>query len=357
MTFIQAASMWPALKRGAGALAALTLIFVAPSSVTSTLAADQPWLDAKLADAAKQEGTLVIYSAINEREGLPLSKAFEAATGVKVEYIRASDTQLVARIMLETRGGRPAWDLFLSTAVHKLPQQLVAQIDPPEAQHLFPEARDPERRWYGQTSNYDLPAYNTKFASVAELPKTYEELAQRTAWAGRVAINESDSEWLIALLRHYGESKGRQLVRDLAQNLKPAIVSGHLALARAVGAGEYGIALNNFLNLTMNVKLTGAPTDFWVIDPIGVYYAEVGVNARAPHPNAARLAANFMLSREAMSILAKFGRIPTRADVETNPPGVLKALQGRKVMPILLKGDEEKQADKLFKELVTGRTR
>ncbi len=49
------------------------------------------------------------------------------------------------------------------------------------------------------------------------------------------------------------------------------------------------------------------------------------------------------------------GRIPARADVETNPPGVLKALLTKKVMPITLDPDQEKKADSLFKELIAGR--
>jgi ABC-type Fe3+ transport system substrate-binding protein len=64
-------------------------------------------------------------------------------------------------------------------------------------------------------------------------------------------------------------------------------------VARTVGAGEYMAALNNYVNLTINVKLNGGPTDFWALDPIGVFYQQISIDTQAPHPNAARLAANF----------------------------------------------------------------
>jgi iron(III) transport system substrate-binding protein len=160
-----------------------------------------------------------------------------------------------------------------------------------------------------------------------------------------------------ALMDHYGEAKGRDLIGSIARTLKPAIVSGHLAVARAVGSGEYLIALTNYVNLTLNVKLAGAPTDFWSLDPVGVFYQQVGASPQAPHPNAARLGANFILSQEAQAMLAARGRIPARGDVETNPPGVLKALQARKVVPIALSQEQEKKADAIFKELVVGRPR
>ena len=120
--------------------------------------------------------------------------------------------------------------------------------------------------------------------------------------------------------------KAIKIVKDLVAALKPVVTDGHLAMARSVGAGEYWLSLNNYVNLTMNVKLAGGPIDFWALDPVALFFGQVGVSAKAPHPNAALLAANFMLSQECETFLAKFGRIPTRADVESNPPGIVAAL-------------------------------
>ncbi len=335
------------------ALAALLTLCGAPAG-----AADAPaWLDQKLLEAAKPEGTLVIYSAINEEEGLPTWQLFEAATGLKVEYIRGSDAQMVSRILIESRGDKPSWDVLSSTAVHKLPQQLLAPIEPPEAAHIIPEARDPNHRWYGIGANYDVPSYNTKLVKAADLPQSYEELAKRADWAGHVANNETDAEWLAALVSFYGEAKARALIGNLAATLRPAMISGHLQLARAVGGGEYWASLNNYISLTLNVKLSGAPIDFWPLEPIGLFFHEIGANAKAPHPNAARLAVNFMLSQEGQRKTTTWGRLPVRHDVETNPPGVLDALRGKTVIPIALAGEAEKKADGLYKELVAGRAR
>jgi iron(III) transport system substrate-binding protein len=337
-------------------LAFAALALLAGASVPAR-AADPAWADARVFEPARKEGSLVVYSSINEEEALPIWKRFEEQSGIKVDYVRGSDAQLIGRMMIEGRAGRGAWDLVLITAAHKLPPALLAQFDPPEAAHLFPAARDAGRRWYGFSANYNVPAYNTKSLQPSDLPQSYEDFAKRADWAGRVVINEYDSEWVKALLEHYGEAKGRDLLRALGSTLKPAIVNGHLAVARAVGAGEYVAALTNYVNLTMNVKLAGAPTDFWPLDPIGVFYMQVSASAQAPHPNAARLAANFILSQEGQGLLARRGRIPSRPDVETNPPGVLTALQARKVIPIVLDPEQEKRTDALFKEFIVGRPR
>jgi iron(III) transport system substrate-binding protein len=343
-----AASLAWLWRLGAGALVAAT--------VGSALAQTPSWVDPTLLDAARKEGALVIYSSVNEEEGLPIWKAFEQETGIKVDYIRGSDGQMIGRILIENRGGKPAWDIVMVTSVPRLPPPLLAEYEPPQARHLFPAARDPGRRWYGFAANYDVPAYNTRLVRPQELPQSYEDFARKTEWAGRTVINESDTEWVIAFIDHYGESKARELLRSLAATLKPAIVGSHLQVARTLGAGEYMVALNNYVNLTINVKLNGGPTDFWAIDPIGVFYQQVGIDAQAPHPNAARLASNFILSTEGQKLLTRRGRIPTRLDVETNPPGVLQTLHAKKIMPSSYNPEKERKANAMFKELIVGRT-
>jgi len=351
--------LWRILLSGClGALAASGIFAQAKPAMAQPLPSALPsWADAAQVEAARKEGSVVVYSSVNEEEALPIWKRFEEVSGVKVDYVRGSDTQLIARMAIESRAGRGAWDVTLMTAAHKLPQQMLAVIDPSEARHLFPAARAASRKWYGFSANYNVPAYNTNLVKPADLPMSYEELSRRTQWAGRAVINESDSEWVTALIAHYGEAKGRDMLRALGTNLKPVIVNGHLAVARAVAAGEYAVALTNYVNLTLNQKLAGAATDFWTIDPVGVFYMQVAASAQAPHPNAARLAANFILSAEGQTLLTRRGRIPARPDIETNPPGVLKALHEKKVMPITLDPEQEKKADALFKELIAGRPR
>jgi len=103
--------------------------------------------------------------------------------------------------------------------------------------------------------------------------------------------------------------------------------------------------------LTVNVKLSGAPTDFWAVDPVALIFASVGISAQAPHPNAALLAANFMLSREGQQFLTRRGRLPTRGDVETNPPGIVDGLRQRKIDFTLSSADEQKKMQQVFNEI------
>jgi ABC-type Fe3+ transport system substrate-binding protein len=87
------------------------------------------------------------------------------------------------------------------------------------------------------------------------------------------------------------------------------------------------------------------------MEPVTLFFGQSGVAAKAPHPNAAKLAQNFMVSQEAQQFLTKFGRLPTRPDVETNPKGVLEPVLKAKVSTVLLDADEEKKWSRIFKEI------
>jgi iron(III) transport system substrate-binding protein len=323
--------------------------------VAPVRAQSQSWLDPALLAAAKAEGSIVVYSSTNEQEGLPLFKLFTDATGIKVDYVRASDAVLMSRMAIEFRADQKSYDVLHTGTINKMPPPMLAAFEPSEAVNIAAEARDPGKRWYGVYANYNTPAYNTEKVKASELPRSYEDFARHPEWAGKVAIDGTDNEWLKAMLLYYGDQKGTEVVRSIVTALKPVVTDGHLAMARATGAGEYWVSLNNYVNLSMNVKLAGGPIDVWALDPVTLMFGQVGINAKAPHPNAARLAANFMLSQECQLFLARFGRLPTRKDVPSNPPGIVEMLTQKKVVTVLMTPDEERKWQRQFDQLFRGR--
>lgn len=315
-------------------------------------AADPSWLDKDLLAKAKKEGgKLVVYGSMNEREALPLWKIFDEVTGLKTVYVRASDVKLMARITVEMRAGKSGWDILQTTAVHKLPPKWVAQYEPPLAKDIPAIAKAKDKRWYGVYANYNGLAYNTTKVKKADLPKTYEDFLKHPEWKGRIAIDKGDNEWLKAMYDHYGAKKGKKLVTDIRNQLAVKVVSGHGALARNTASGEHLISLNNYINLSIRTKLKKNPIDWWVMDPVAVFYGQVGVSSSAPNPSAAKLGANYLVSKEGQTQLAKSGRIPTRTDVIPNPPDVLQIINQKKIIPVVMSGKEDKKWNKEFKKI------
>jgi iron(III) transport system substrate-binding protein len=327
-------------------------VILAAFWLSPALAADRDWIDPTLLAAAQQEGSLTLFSANTEDVVLPQIQAFEAATGIKTDYVRGADSTLLARIAVANRAGKQSWDVISIQEVESMPKEWLAQFAPRQAAHLIPGAKDPDNRWFGYYTVFNTPSYNTGKIKPADLPKSYADFAKHPEWAGHVGIDFTDRVWLAGLMQFYGEEQGRKLVRDLAGTLHPTLYKGHLALARALGSGEYWFNLNNYLNLTLNVKLSGDPVDFWILDPVVVTFGQAGINAHAAHPNAARLMVEYMLSAESQAMRTRWGYVPTRTDVATNPPGILDQFKDHPLARVGLSPDEDPKWQKLFNELL-----
>src|SRR6478752_5051739 len=67
--------------------------------------------EARLAERAKQEGSLVLYTSLAPTESKPLAEAFEKKYGVKVELWRALSDKVLQRVVTEAQGNRHAVDV------------------------------------------------------------------------------------------------------------------------------------------------------------------------------------------------------------------------------------------------------
>jgi iron(III) transport system substrate-binding protein len=80
------------------------------------------------------------------------------------------------------------------------------------------------------------------------------------------------------------------------QNLKT--LNGNTLITQLVAAGEHAVAISLNGPRVELTKQRGAPIDWSALDPIVVDAVTMGIAANAPHPNAAKLYLNFVLSKE-----------------------------------------------------------
>ena len=106
--------------------------------------------------------------------------------------------------------------------------------------------------------------------------------------------------------------------------------------------------------LTNNLKMTGAPTDYWGQTPAAILLGQLALNPKAPHPNAARLAANFLLSKEGQTAVSRFGRLPLRKDVTPTPPDALSKMGDAKIVTLDFSPEEEKFWQKRYQDYLRG---
>ena len=94
--------------------------------------------------------------------------------------------------------------------------------------------------------------------------------------------------------------------------------SGHPLLTNLVASGEVPLALTVYQYSVEQAKKKGSPIDWFVIEPAITIADAMAVLKKAPHPHAALLFYDYMLSPEAQRILTKIGYYATSTKVE--PP-------------------------------------
>lgn len=88
-------------------------------------------------------------------------------------------------------------------------------------------------------------------------------------------------------------------------------------------AGEYYLIIAYAPTIQRETSKSG-PIDWVPLEPVPVQVNPVMMAARAPHPNAAKLFTDFVLSEKGQKMLVKFRRIPVREDVEPDPPRLFR---------------------------------
>jgi iron(III) transport system substrate-binding protein len=92
---------------------------------------------------------------------------------------------------------------------------------------------------------------------------------------------------------------------------------GHVLLAQLIAAGEVPVGLTAYSANMDSIKEKGGPVDWVAVEPLVGRPQGLAVAKNAPHPNAALLFADYVLSPEGMELLGAMGRVPTSKNVKT----------------------------------------
>jgi iron(III) transport system substrate-binding protein len=303
--------------------------------------------DARLVDAAKKEGTLTFYTSMQTPESGPLAQAFEKKYGIKVNLWRATSDQVLQRAVTEARGGRHTLDMVEMNApeVEALArEQVVAEYFSPHVADLPAWAVPSHHKWHSDRANLWIVAFNTDKAKRAEIPPTYEGFTD-AKWKGRIGIESTDQDWMYGVVSFLGAERGMDLFRKLAA-LKPDMRLGHALLAELIAAGEVPVGLTVYSGNADSIKKKGGPIDWVAVEPIVGRPQAVAVAKAAPHPNAALLFADFVLSPEGQKLLNTLDRVPASKTQTT----LLDTYKYVMIDPIKWL-DESPKWEKLWREL------
>ncbi len=278
---------------------------------------------ARLLEKAKQEGSVNVYTSLAPTEAGPLVEAFEKKTGVKVNLWRAISESVVKRAVSETQAKRYVVDVVETNGpeMESLAREnVLAEFFSPYLADLPAGTIPKHGQWVPDRLNFFVVAYNTNKVKASDLPKTYEGFLD-PKWKGRIAMEATDAEWMGAVVKTWGEARGMDFMKKLGA-MKPDMRKGHVLLAQLISSGEVEVGLTAYQANAQSFKKRGAPVDWAMVEPVIARPQGIGVARHAPHPHAALLFTDFMLSPEAQGMLNAMGRTPISTKVKTETSGL-----------------------------------
>jgi iron(III) transport system substrate-binding protein len=246
------------------------------------------------------------------------AEAFEKKYGVKVELWRALSERVVQRAVTEAQGRRHAVDVIETNGPEMemlAREKLLGEFYSPYQTDLPPNAIPAHRLWFPDRMNFFVVGFNTKKVQRSEIPGSYEGFTD-PKWKGRIAIEATDAEWMATLIKTWGDVRGMNFFRTLSA-MKPDVRKGHVLLAELVAAGEVPVALTTYSSNIEPLKRKGAPIDFVPVQPVAARPRGIEVARSAPHPHAALLFADLVLSPEGQKLFESMGRVPASTRVKS----------------------------------------
>lgn len=351
---------------------ACTAVAAAPSACAQTVDWQADW--ARTVAAAKQEGELVIAAPAGRGWREFLTERFHKSyPEITVKITPFAGRDFWPRLQKEREVGQYLWDMRVGGSdnnTHVLKAQ--GMFEPIRERLILPEVLD-DAAWYGGVDGLFLDndkRYLIGFA-LYESTNAHYNKAVITAtltlkdvikpeWTGKISM--SDPRGGVSLnaaammLKVYGEDYLRKLMVDQ----QPVITKDSRQQIQWMASGRYPIAFGLPTASLVEYAARGAAVDDFVkIEGANTWTQGVGgmsLITKAPHPNAAKVFINWVLTRDVQAELMQAVKLNSRRrDVPVADPTI--AVDPNRLNEYIGSQHEEmeyyhKQASALLREIM-----
>jgi len=274
----------------------------------------------KLTEGAKKESQVMLYSSSGLEEVRALTKLFmKKYPFINARYMRKGGSQLFNVALLEFKGQKHIVDVYwagistLGPMVKEQKQMLARYLSPERA--MIPEGyQDREGFWTATRTSVAIFAHHAKLVPGDKVPKVFADLLD-PFWKGKLAVDTNPGRFVSLLVERMGWQKAEGYLKNLAQqDLK--LHRGRTARMQLILAGEVLGSPDINADNIVEMQEQGAPLEYAIMDPTLLSLTSVAMPQKPPHPHAAALFYDFILSKDGQQELAKEKNIPVREDVE-----------------------------------------
>jgi iron(III) transport system substrate-binding protein len=282
--------------------------------------------DSKVIEGAKREGEIVWYTITAADPSKAIVDSFQRKYPfIRPVHVRAGGGPLLNKIFAESKAGRKSWDVLVGRGEmfpSLMAKKFLAPYRSPEIKMIDDDLVEKAGYWVAYNLQTWVLGYNTNLVKKEDIPRTYDALLD-PKWRGeKISVDTEAHGWFQGLRDAWGSAKTVTYFERLASQ-NPALKRGNTLRVQLTAAGEHPLNIN-LNSLIHRLYSKGAPIDWVALEPAVVRILPVMLAADAPHPNAAKLFIDFVLSKEGQGILTGFGDIPVRRDVDPDPPRLIR---------------------------------
>ena len=285
----------------------------------------------RLVAGAKTEGKVVLYGNLSADHLEKVKVDFEKRYPVKLDAYRASGERIANRVLTEFRGGKFEADVLGPSNEHVpalMKAGILGRYASPERAAYFDTHKDHQGYWTAYDYNVAIIAYNTRLVAAGDVPRKYEAFLD-PKWKGNFAIDMDPDKSLMGWLKIWGLEKTKKYLQAITKN-EAVVRKGHTLLTQLLCAGEFKGAIDLYAYRVADLKhAKGCPVEISYPDPTPATPSPLSVARKAPHPFAAALLDDYLLSEIAQKIFLEAGRIsgrrglrPKYSDIDIEAKGV-----------------------------------
>jgi iron(III) transport system substrate-binding protein len=297
---------------------------------------------------------LRMYTALDTAETQLYIPEFEKDTGIKVEWVRLSSGEVLARLRAEAKNpqvsiwfGGPSQDHIAGKKAGTS-----APYKPPLDWTLQANAHDPDWHWVGYYFGAIGFGSNADFLKKAGVPAptSWDDLL-KSAYKGQIAIafpytSGTSYTVLATLVQMMGEDKAFEYWRKLHPSIHHYDKSGSAPVTQA-GLGEVGVAVSFSHDIIAKGSAKGYPiTMTFPTEGTGYEIGAMSLVKGGPEPEVAKKFIDWALSVRAQNLMQQWFRIPLNPKAEV-AKGAVRAEQVKLINFDAVKAGEDR--DRLIK--------
>ena len=311
-------------------VALLALLLVAVS------AAAQPAFKPDLVDvaAAKKEGAVTWYTSTPVATAQKIATMFQHETGIRVELFRSGGSAVLRRFLQEMDAKRVVTDVLTisdpAAAGAMIKRDLFVPFRPRNFDKVRDEVKDPKGLHVAQRLN--IAAIVARSDKNVPLPKNWTDLTDPRYKGMLVMPDPSYTAIQLMVVGTLSKKYGWGFYQKLRAN-DVMIVQGHQQVSETLTRGERLVAAEGADQYAWIDRKAGHKIEtVFPTDGAFAISAPTAIIKGAPHPNAAKLLAEFMISDSVQKLFPTEGIYAARSDVE--PPPGNPPLGKIKLMPV-----------------------